>query len=165
MSVIETGSNPNMSDMMERSAHFMCVISKGNQSMITNFSVGSGIVDQFYFDQLPAQAKKDQNLQRMTVHIKNCLDDARKNGVRRGTFGPYRPKFEPSIVDILDCLASDASCTDQSTFEDFASDLGYDSDSRKALATFETIERQSKELRLMLGREAFETLLYEIERQ
>jgi hypothetical protein len=40
---------------------------------------------------------------------------------------------EPTVEDVLDCLASDAGCA--STFEDWCADFGYDSDSRKAEQT------------------------------
>jgi hypothetical protein len=43
----------------------------------------------------------------------------------------------PKIADVLYCLLSDSQSGSQS-FEDFCSDFGYDTDSRKAHATWET---------------------------
>lgn len=40
----------------------------------------------------------------------------------------------PTAYDVLACCGSDLSCPD--TFEEFCAEYGYDTDSRKALATF-----------------------------
>ena len=54
---------------------------------------------------------------------------------------------EPTAADVLDCLASDASSVNSARdFEDWASDLGYDVDSRKAHATFEACQKQAEQL-------------------
>lgn len=72
---------------------------------------------------------------------------------------------EPTIAEVLDCLASDASTVDNAQgFEDWASDLGYDPDSRKAERTFKAVQRQSDRLRDFLGDSLYRTLLWETER-
>lgn len=71
---------------------------------------------------------------------------------------------EPEAADVLDSLASDANCVTGS-FEDFCSDLGYDSDSRKAERTYKICKRYAGKLEKFLGSEAFEELLYKTERQ
>ena len=58
----------------------------------------------------------------------------------------------PTAVEVLECLASDACGSD--TFEDWCSDLGMDSDSRKALQTFQAIRRNTKRLETFLGMSA-----------
>jgi hypothetical protein len=57
---------------------------------------------------------------------------------------------EPDAADVLDCLLSDASGADQS-FEDWASDYGFDTDSRKHERTYRAIARQTAKLRRFLG--------------
>lgn len=52
----------------------------------------------------------------------------------------------PKVADVLYCLLSDAQGADQ-PFEDWASDYGFDSDSRKALAIYETCVATHKALR------------------
>jgi hypothetical protein len=42
-------------------------------------------------------------------------------------------------------------------------DFGYDPDSRKGEATFNVVCKQARALKAFLGRELFDTLLYEIE--
>lgn len=71
---------------------------------------------------------------------------------------------EPSAADVLDSLASDAGCVTGS-FEDFCSDLGYDSDSRKAERTYKICKRYATKLEQFLGSEALEELIYKTERQ
>lgn len=70
----------------------------------------------------------------------------------------------PTASDILDCLASDACGYDDArTFEDWASNYGYDTDSRKAESIYHTIGQQAKALRHFLGRD-YDTLIHKIER-
>lgn len=67
-------------------------------------------------------------------------------GTRRVTPTP------PDVADVLDSLASDASCYDNArTFEEFANDLGYDPDSRKAESIYNKCGQISKALRDLLG--------------
>ena len=56
----------------------------------------------------------------------------------------------PSAADVLYCLASDAQAGDLS-FEDFCSDFGYDSDSRKAEQTWKACVRMAPRVRRFLG--------------
>ena len=60
-----------------------------------------------------------------------------------------RPRL-PTLGDVLSCLHLDASALD-TDFESWAGDLGYNSDSRKALAIFLECQKQGKELRKLLG--------------
>lgn len=66
----------------------------------------------------------------------------------------------PSLKDILDCLASDAEGFENAEgFEGWAEEYDFDTDSRKAEATFKTIAKQSDELKQLIGDDAFNTLL------
>jgi hypothetical protein len=67
----------------------------------------------------------------------------------------------PTAADVLDCLASDASGADES-FEDWAANYGYDTDSRKAERTYNAVRKQTARLRQFLG-DKYEPLL-EVER-
>ena len=92
-----------------------------------------------------------------------------RRGRRRMTtyfsMGPAHTK-EPTAKDVLDCLASDSGSVENArSFKDWASDLGYDPDSRKAERTFRICERQAKRLRQFLGsQETYESLLWQTER-
>jgi hypothetical protein len=61
----------------------------------------------------------------------------------------------PTAEEVLDCLLSDAMALEYDTFEDWASDYGYDTDSIKARDTFHFVRKQSKQLITLLGRENF----------
>jgi hypothetical protein len=72
---------------------------------------------------------------------------------------------EPTIDSVLDCLISDASSIDDAkTFESWAGEMGWDTDSRKAEKTFKIITRQAAKLRNLVGTESYNLLLWETER-
>ena len=67
---------------------------------------------------------------------------------------------EPTLERVLECLASDSYSYENSNgFEDWADDLGFSSDSRKAERTYRAVEKESKKLLNFLGAEAYEVLL------
>jgi hypothetical protein len=63
----------------------------------------------------------------------------------------------PTIDDVMSCLLSDGRCA-EGTFEDFCGELGYDSDSRKALAVYLACQEARNGLIKMLGSELFNEL-------
>ncbi len=69
---------------------------------------------------------------------------------------------DPTAADVLDCLASDASGAEQS-FEDWCSDYGYDTDSRKAEKTYKACVSIRERLMAFLGAD-FNDVVYEMER-
>ena len=58
----------------------------------------------------------------------------------------------PNAADVLASLLSDASCA-AGTFADFCSDLGYDTDSRKALATYLACQEEGPKVRKLIGKD------------
>lgn len=72
----------------------------------------------------------------------------------------------PTADDVLDCLASDASGYDNARdFEDWASEYGYETDSRRAERTYRAIGEHAGQLRAFLGAEAYRELVSgEVER-
>jgi len=65
---------------------------------------------------------------------------------------------EPTAADVIACLVSDA-CAGRQSFEDFCADFGYDTDSRKAEATWKGCKSMSHKLARFLGatQSAFES--------
>lgn len=53
---------------------------------------------------------------------------------------------KPSLDDVLYCLVSDADAAEM-TFSEWCSNFGYDTDSRKALATYELCQQSADKLR------------------
>ena len=71
----------------------------------------------------------------------------------------------PLARDVMNCLISDSSSVQGRSFEDWASDMGYDTDSRKAERTYDIIVRQSKNLKLFLGKETLSEAHHKVERE
>jgi hypothetical protein len=65
---------------------------------------------------------------------------------------------EPTLVEVLGCLQSDASGTGDS-FADFCASFGYDEDSRQAEATFNACKKQTDDLRYVLEDDALADLM------
>ena len=67
---------------------------------------------------------------------------------------------DPDIESVLESLASDAAgYVNAQDFEDWASEYGYDTDSRKAFALYEEVGRQTDNLRGMLA-EDFDAIVF-----
>ena len=59
---------------------------------------------------------------------------------------------EPTAADVLNCLTSDASGYENArSFEEWASEYGYDTDSRKAEKIYRQVKEQTEQLRTFLG--------------
>lgn len=84
----------------------------------------------------------------------------------------------PTLEEVLDCLASDASGYENAlpaantvahgnqgvAFNNWASEYGYDTDSRAAEKIYKVIKRQANQLKRVLGNEAYQELLWNTER-
>ena len=66
----------------------------------------------------------------------------------------------PTVEDVLSCIQSDT--TNESTFEEWCSDFGYDTDSRQALATFNACVDQERKAERFLGA-SYRILLHNVE--
>jgi hypothetical protein len=73
-------------------------------------------------------------------------------------------KDRPTIEEILDSLAMDVFNLDITGFEEWATEYGYDTDSRKAEKIYKACERASKALRKFLGDDAIDELINDVER-
>jgi hypothetical protein len=73
---------------------------------------------------------------------------------------------EPELASVLDCLASDAAGVENAQgFEDWCSDYGYDTDSRKPEKVYKACEREVDRLKRFLGEELYKDLLWNTERE
>lgn len=104
----------------------------------------------------------DQNWQ--ADHWKCVFKRGRKQMTTYFSMGLAHAR-EPEAPEVLDCLASEAAGFENARdFEDWASEYGYDSDSRTAERIFKVVARQSKALRQFLGDYAYEELLWRTDR-
>ena len=63
-------------------------------------------------------------------------------------------KTDPTAAEVLDCIVSDSVSYDNArNFEDWASDYGYDIDSRRAERLYRDVQRQRDDLVGLLGSE------------
>lgn len=70
---------------------------------------------------------------------------------RMGAFSRCRPVPAPKLRDVMYSLISDASVLDAGGFESWAADFGFDTDSRKAEATYRACLENALKLRAALG--------------
>ena len=96
-------------------------------------------------------------------HYKVVLRRGRKQLTTYFSTG-FGLRGEPTATDVLDCLARDAASVECGSFEEWAADLGYDPDSRKAEALFRVCERQTEALRRFLGDGLLRDLMFNTER-
>ena len=70
---------------------------------------------------------------------------------------------EPTASEVLNCLADDAaSYENAATFEDWASEFGYDTDSLKAEKIYRLVKRQAEQLKRVLGADNYAYLLWDV---
>ncbi len=86
---------------------------------------------------------------RLTLHESEALETVRD---------AYRKAAPLDIGDVLHSLQMD-SYDWESTFEDWAESLGYDTDSRRALSIFEACQNTAKNLLRSLGRVNFDQFM------
>lgn len=99
-------------------------------------------------------------------HWRCVLRRGRKSMVVYFSKGIGHHGAEPTVEEVLDCMASDASGVENArSFEDWCGEYGYSADSRKAERTYKTIERQAKRLKDVLGNEDYDVLLWHTERE
>lgn len=162
MTAAPTTSNPNISDPMGGGSHWLCLLKNGGRSMPVPYSQGSGHrrwkmnarKDARLMSLIPselADIKPGERVQpiygRRTIHL-----DAMREALTEPT--------PPDLAGVLECLASDASGYDSALdFDDWASNYGFDTDSRKAEQSYRVTGDQSKRLRHLLGDAAYAELL------
>jgi hypothetical protein len=92
---------------------------------------------------------------RPTIHHVDCVRHSCEKGTRYvdSSSGVIqgRKLDAPALRDILYYLIQDASAIDCSTFEDWANDLGMDTDSRKAEAAYRACIETGLKLRQIIG--------------
>lgn len=108
--------------------------------------------------------EKEQEWQDRAFHYKVTLRRGRKKLTTYYSAGAGSPE-SPTVDEVLDILASDSSGADNArSFEDWASEYGYDTDSRKAERTFRAVQETSEKLKQLLGEGPFQELVYKIDR-
>lgn len=112
-----------------------------------------------FVDRNPYMADDNWQAHHYKITLRATINGKRKQYTTYFSQG-YGIDHDPRPEDVLDCLASDASGVDNArNFEDWASEYGYDTDSRKAEIVYRNCERESWKLVKFLGRDAYRDLL------
>lgn len=129
---------------------------KGREVLTTDYTAGCA--------HCPSYKANGQYIRpnHVSVDVFETIRAECETGRNRRMTPPGLP-ITPNITDVFASLALDADAIDHPTFESWASDLGYDPDSRKAEATYRACLETGLKLRAALGddglrqlREAFQ---------
>jgi len=69
-----------------------------------------------------------------------------------------RQKIEPDLVDFVCCIVSEAEAGDYATFEAWAPEMGYDTDSKRAEAICHECMRMFTQMRAVFGNDGLAEL-------
>jgi hypothetical protein len=97
---------------------------------------------------------------RLTIHEEEKLKGftaAAETGLYPVRFG-VKPLPAPHAGDVLHSFISDRSVSDARSFEDFANEYGYDTDSRKAEAIYRSCLKQTSEAEYVFGRDVLDKI-------
>lgn len=91
--------------------------------------------------------------------LPKMIRDESKPAYLDGSGGPRKKcPIEPGAVNVLACLAMDSHVLDAGGFEEWASEYGYETDSRAAEKIYREVLEQALKLRAGLGAEALDEL-------
>ena len=139
------------SDWDKGAFHFAVTISNARGTWSGNYSMGSGHATFAPWEKTRELTRKDYDrISRRGFTPRTLFDE---EAVKK-----YRLPPVPTLRDVLYSLVSDADAIDCATFEDWASNYGYDTDSRSAEKAYRACLESGLKLRAMLGEEALTKL-------
>ncbi len=133
-----------------KSLNWKVTLNKDSRAILTtDYSAGSG--------HAPSYKQSDNTVNRAKQVEYEC-----ETG-RNANYGARDKNITPNATDVIASLVMDSSVLDESSFEDWASSLGYETDSRKAEAIYRACLDIALKLRNGIGesglselREAFQ---------
>lgn len=159
--------NPNAAPgSFEGAAHWSVTLKRGGETMVVPFSMGSA----HRTWRRNWQAIRDPQGRKILhdrygTQPKGGAPVPMMLGGLHPDLLPLTEPVPPDAAGVLDCLASDcASVENVRSFEEWAEEFGYDTDSRRALETYRACERLNAALARFLGGSAYGVLLWETER-
>jgi hypothetical protein len=136
-------------------------VAKGAQRIETDYSQGVGHLPH-YVHQFSRLVAYDTAVRAACETGKSRLRPNQKNGYDACQEGAMIPRTEPVprplLRDVLYSLVLDASAVDAGSFEMWAADYGYDTDSRAAEKVYRQCLDDGLKLRAMIGNDALATL-------
>ena len=143
-------------DNKSPSLNWIVTLKRGNSSMSFDYSAGCG--------HCPGSLKKQRDIS--NHEAKQMVNKECETGfaciylVTSGNIyfrTPRRPIL-PDTADIISSIVLDASVLDSGSFEEWASEFGYDTDSRSAEVTYNASLQQALQLRRLVGDSGLRTL-------
>lgn len=128
-----------------KSLNWLVTINSGSSSITTDYMQGIG--------HIPWKTKSPARLNPRSIDAEAAINSACESGHYTLGYAEWRQAKipTPALLDILACLCSDASVLDCATFEDWAANCGYETDSRKAESIYNDCLEIALKLRSMLG--------------
>jgi hypothetical protein len=162
--------NPHMSDMGKGASHWTVTLKRGGESLSTPYSMGAGhkrwkllggadIHERIMVGRLSAEDRKVLDYkpgQRLTYG----LIGGRYTVLQKEAISLLSEPTPPDVESVLDCLKSDASSYDGArNFEEWAAEMGGDSDSRKLERAYRACGDTAHQLRILLGADGYAELM------
>lgn len=160
MSAKPADSNPLMDGMPNGAAHWSVTLACDSRTFTTPYSMG------------PAHRRWKRGC---TAYVRRFREfDAAKPGGSVGyiprmsvaakeVYDAWTEPTPPDLPGVLESLALDWSSAEGATFEEWASALGYDTDSRRAERSYRATLESANRGRAFLGVDAFYELLRDVE--
>lgn len=118
----------------------------------------------FGFSSRMVDERKDGLMNDSSRHFRCRISNGRRS------FGFYFSQGSahtenPTLADVLNCMADDSAGYENARqFETWATDYGYDADSRQAEKVFRAVKRQAEQLKRTIGQDAYGELLWNTDR-
>jgi len=142
-------SQSRSKNQKHKNLNWIVTLRRGNGSLSTEYSAGCGYC--------PAYLRKQKGLSsyETTLVAEKELETGFECTYLPSTgnvwFRTPRRPILPSDADVISSLVLDASVLDWSSFEGWAGDFGYETDSRSAEATYKACLEIALKLRAMVG--------------
>lgn len=128
----------------DKSLNWLVTIKRGNSSLTTNYMQGIGHLKGF----------SQPYGKGLSISDTYALDRSVQSGIIFShVTGETRRIPGPNLEDVLYSLLLDASVLDSPTFEDWAGEFGYDTDSRKSEKLYNACLEIALKMRALLGDE------------
>jgi len=128
--------------------HWSITLTSGTMFAQFPYSQGCGHVKGY--EKMPVKTPYDRRIKEQCIR-RTC----ETGGIEQlaGRYGLVKPGKQPApdVLDVLYCLVSDASVRHCSSYEEWAGDYGYDTDSRKGEEIYRTCQKQTADLLRVLG--------------
>lgn len=138
--------------------HWLCTLTKGKRHISIPYHQGCAHVIgyQHYHKNQYEKRLHDEMIRAACENGKYVRDKRAWLGEIYTQFKAAQP--DPKLADVLYCLVMDADVLNTSGFEEWAENLGYNTDSREAEKMYRQCIEQSLQFKNLIGQAALDTL-------